>query len=150
WADFLDESNNLETVLIVDEVQKIYKPEGESEPLHGGNVFWNTFKNIRQYSKLRIVAFASYGYLGAYSNSGESGKPMEISPYHLDKGNIWDFKDVRFTVEEFNDYFERFCRNKLKMSSEEDTQWLSRYVHKATARHPGLVAFVMDRIYERF
>src|SRR6185295_18290747 len=102
--------------------------QGESEPLHGGKVFWDVFKNIRQYSELRIVAFASYGYHGAYSVSEENGRPMEISPYHLDKANIWDFEDVRYTPSEFEDYCERFYKNKLKTLGEADAQLLSQYV----------------------
>jgi len=150
WADFVRKSD-VETILIIDEIQKIYKPQGEkTEPLHGGKAFWDVLKNIQQYSELRIVAFASYGYHGAYSISEENGQPMEISPHQLDEDNIWDFEDVRYTQFEFEDYFKRFCKNRLKTLGEADAQLLSQYVQEATARHPGLVAFMMDKIHSRF
>src|SRR6185312_13302015 len=47
WDGFLDQCGK-ETFLIVDEVQKIYKPENEDEPHHGGKVFWDQFKRIMQ------------------------------------------------------------------------------------------------------
>ena len=70
WADFINKLDT-ETILIIDKIQKIYKPQGEkTEPLHGGKAVWDVFKKIQQYSKLCIVA---HGYHGAYSVSEENG-----------------------------------------------------------------------------
>ena len=49
WDEFIEECNSISTVLIVDEVQMIYQPEGKNEALHGGDAFWNTFKGIQQF-----------------------------------------------------------------------------------------------------
>ena len=131
WADFVNKLDT-ETILIIDKIQKIYKPQGEkTEPLHGSKVVWDVFKKIQQYSKLCIVAFASYGYHGAYSISEENGQPIEISPHQLDEDNIWDFKDVCYAQFEFEDYFKCFCKNKLKPLGEADAQLLSQYMQEA-------------------
>ncbi|CAG8640055.1 11396_t:CDS:1 [Paraglomus brasilianum] len=86
WRQFVSECSRIETILIVDEVQKLYKPDMEdSVPLHGGKEFWDVFKDVQQYSKLRIVAFASYGYCGAYD-----GNVTNVSPFQLSEHNTWD------------------------------------------------------------
>ena len=150
WTDFLSECNRVETILIVDEVQKIYKPGGEnSEPANGGKVFWDTFKAAQQYKLLQIVAFASYGYRGAYGSDG-CGQTVNISPYQLEKENTWGIEDMKFTREEFYEYFQKFSEYHHFSFSPEDARSLSNYVYKATACHPGLVAYVMNRILERF
>ncbi|CAG8641165.1 916_t:CDS:10, partial [Ambispora leptoticha] len=97
WNDFISECNRIQTILIVDEVQKIYKPGGENtEPANGG-----------QYKLLRIVAFASYGYRGAYDSDG-CGQIVNVSPYQLEKRNTWGIGDMKFTQEEFYEYFQKF------------------------------------------
>ncbi|CAG8472335.1 7217_t:CDS:2 [Acaulospora colombiana] len=148
WNEFIDKCDKT-TFLIIDEVQKIYKPENEDEPRHGGNVFWNSFKRILQSSGLHIVAFASYGHYGAYTARGDHAI-MDISPCSLQKSNTWGFEDVCFTREEFNSYFNYFCEKNLQMLKEEDIPLLSRYVSEITALHPGLVAFTMNQIHMRF
>jgi hypothetical protein len=35
-----DVHSDIEVILIVDEVQLIYKPQDESEPCNGGSIFW--------------------------------------------------------------------------------------------------------------
>ncbi|CAG8557123.1 11773_t:CDS:2 [Acaulospora colombiana] len=132
-----------------DDVQKIYKPENEEEPRHGGNVFWNSFKRILQLSGLHIVAFASYGHYGAYTARGDHAI-MDILPCSLQKSNTWGFEDVCFTREEFNSYFNYFCEKNLQMLKEEDIPPLSCYVSEITALHPGLVASTMNQIHMRF
>ena len=108
WSDFLSECNRVETILIVDEVQKIYRPGGEyTEPANGGKVFWDTFKAAQQYKLLQIVAFASYGYRGAYDSDG-CGQIVNVSPYQLEKENTWGIEDMKFTREEFDEYFQKF------------------------------------------
>lgn len=153
WGEFIQtcRHSDIDIILIVDEVQMIYKPQNESEPRNGGSIFWNTFKEVRQYlSNLYIVAFASYGHYGAYTRYGDHSV-MNISPPSiLSKDNTWGFADVRFTDEEFNDYFYRFCEMRLHMLKEEDIPFLRNYVREITAFHPGLVAFTMDEIYKRF
>ncbi|CAG8674565.1 34822_t:CDS:2 [Gigaspora margarita] len=67
WDKFFDKCGNTTIFLIIDEVQKIYKPENEDKPCHGGNVFWDSFKYILQFSRLYIVAFALYGHYRSYT-----------------------------------------------------------------------------------
>ncbi|CAG8809267.1 3822_t:CDS:2, partial [Cetraspora pellucida] len=153
WGEFIQSCRHSEVdiILIVDEVQLIYKPQNENEPRNGGSIFWNTFKDVNQYlSNLYIVAFASYGHYGAYTSYGDHSV-MDISPPSiLCKENTWGFSDVRFTTEEFNDYFLRFCETRLHMLKKGDIPFLHNYVSEITAFHPGLTAFTMDEIYKRF
>lgn len=149
WFEFVKQCGERETILIVDEVQKIYKPQNEEEPRHGGNVFWNTFKHIAQTTRLHIVAFASYGHYGAYTSHGEHGM-MDISPCKLEPSSTWGFEDVRFTREEFSEYFNRFCGKNLRMLKAEDSPLLSSYVSEITGLHPGLVAFTLNEIHTTF
>ncbi|RHZ58179.1 hypothetical protein Glove_375g17 [Diversispora epigaea] len=149
WGEFINQCN-VNTFLIIDEVQKIYQPENEDEPRHGGKVFWSAFKHIIQTSRLHIVAFASYGHYGAYTTCGKHAV-MDISQQnHLNKNSKWRFEDVRFTEEEFSDYFKRFCEKNLKILKKEDISLLFNYLSVITAYHPGLVAFTMNQIRERF
>ncbi|RHZ58652.1 hypothetical protein Glove_372g20 [Diversispora epigaea] len=149
WDEFLDQCN-VYTFLIIDEVQKIYPSKNEKEPRHGGEAFWSAFKFILQTTRLRIVAFASHGHYGAHTTRGYHAA-MDISlPYRLSWNSKWGFGDVRFTEEEFSDYFKRFCEKNLKILKKEDIPLLFNYLSMITAYHPGLVVFTMNQIYERF
>ncbi|CAG8503595.1 7931_t:CDS:2 [Paraglomus occultum] len=144
WDEFIEECNSISTVLIVDEVQMLYRPEGEAKALHDGDIFWNTFKSMQQSRRLQIVAFAVYGYRGVYDGNAETGNIMDGFPYRLHQSHIWSLENVRFT-EEFYDYFRRFCKLSLK-----DVDVLGCYVSEVTLLHPGLVAYTMNTIYKRF
>ena len=131
----------------MDEIQALYKPEGGSICLFGGDRFWDTAKRVLQGGGLYIVAFASYGYRGAYSGPGYL---KTISPFDLDEINTWNFEDVRYTEQEYADFFDVFCRTNLKLLPEGDVPRLADYVKEATKCHPGLVSFVMNDIVLRF
>jgi hypothetical protein len=151
WRQFVAECSYIETVLIVDEVQKIYRLDSENaEPRHEGKEFWNTFKDIQQYSRLYIVAFASYGYHGAYDYNPNSDDIMKISPFQLSEHNTWGLKEIRFTSEEYNDYVTNFSRSKLNLLSQQDEDNLLNYIRQCTLCHPGLVTFILNHIFERF
>jgi hypothetical protein len=58
---------------------------------------------------------------------------------------------MRFTQDEYEDYFLHFCKTHLrKMKDENDIKYLQEYVCNTTARHPGLVAFFMNHIRDHF
>ncbi|CAG8652057.1 17499_t:CDS:2, partial [Dentiscutata erythropus] len=149
WDEFINKCGDILTFLIIDEVQKIYKPENVDKPRHGGNVFWDSFKYILQSSSLHIVAFASYGHYGAYTSCGDH-TIMNISLCSLQKCNTWGFEDVHFTSKEFNCYFNHFCEENLQMLKKEDLLLLSCYMSEITAFHPSLVFFTMNQIHMRF
>ncbi|CAB4417391.1 unnamed protein product [Rhizophagus irregularis] len=119
WFEFLN-SCNVKTFLIIDEAQKMYTPINRSEPLRGGNVFWESFKDVQRYLKLYLP--------------------------HMD---ILGFEDAYFTEEEFKDYFNKFCKKKLSMLDEKDLQSLYHYLYVITGL-PGLAAYTMDKIYDKF
>ncbi|CAJ0917228.1 10216_t:CDS:2 [Entrophospora sp. SA101] len=79
------------------EIQVLYKPEGASACLFGGDKFWDTVKRVLQGGGLHIVAFASYGYWGAYSGPGHL---KTISPFDLDEINTWNFEDVQYSEQD--------------------------------------------------
>ncbi|RHZ75121.1 hypothetical protein Glove_217g218 [Diversispora epigaea] len=153
WSKFIElcKHSDVKVIFIVDEVQLIYRPHNETKSRNGGDVFRDTFKDVNQYlTNFYIVAFASYGYYGAYT-SYRDYSIMDISPPSiLHEDNTWGFTDLRFTEEEFNDYFYRFCEMRLQMLKEKNIPFLHNYVREITAFHPGLVAFTIDKIYNKF
>ncbi|CAG8616901.1 6105_t:CDS:2, partial [Paraglomus occultum] len=132
WDTFVHECDKIQTILIMDEIQVLYKPE---------------VKRVLQGGSLHIVAFASYGYRGAYSGPGYL---KTISPFDLDEINTWNFEDVRYTEQEYADFFSVFCRSNLKLVPEGDVPRLANYVKEATKCHPGLISFVLNDIVLRF
>ncbi|PKC64275.1 hypothetical protein RhiirA1_462635 [Rhizophagus irregularis] len=152
WKKFQDECGHIRTIFIVDEVQMLYVPQGEHETAsrHKGNVFWETVKRCQQISNLSIVAFAAYDYKGAWDLSSAT-YTIDVSPFMILPENTWSIEDVRFTEEEYKDYFLRFCSTHLKnMEDEDDINYLQEYVCNTTACYPGLVAFFMNHIRDHF
>jgi hypothetical protein len=125
----------------------LYVPQGEPETAshHNGNVFWETVKRCQQIGNLNIVAFAAYGYKGAWDYSSAT------HTIAIPRENMWGIEDMRFTEDEYKDYFLRFCSTHLKnMKDEDDVNYLREYVYNTTARHPGLVTFFMNHIKDHF
>ncbi|PKC15985.1 hypothetical protein RhiirA5_407558, partial [Rhizophagus irregularis] len=152
WEKFQEECDYIKTIFIVDEVQMLYVPQGEPKTAsrHNGNVFWETIKRCQQIGNLHIVAFAAYGYKGAW-NLTSATHTMDVSPFAIPSENTWSIENVRFTKDEYEDYFLRFCRKYLKkIEDENDIRYLQEYVHNTTARHPGLVVFFMNHIKDHF
>jgi len=149
WKEFVDQCNFIPTTFIVDEVQMLYKTSNDfSIPHHGGSAFWDVFKSCQQSGDLRIVVFAVYGYRGAWDSS--SANVMDVSPFQIAPDNTWGLEDLRFTDDEYNDYVSRFRRARLGNMGNDDAAALQEYVRNATERHPGLVAYFMNSICQRF
>ncbi|CAB4399618.1 unnamed protein product [Rhizophagus irregularis] len=150
WDEFLQQCGHTKTYLIIDEVQKIYR-QANQEPHHGGNAFWHAFKRIMQNLQLFIVALASYGHYGAYATRGDHSV-MDISPVNgLTMKNKWGYKDICYTQEEFEVYFNQFCEVHLKEKLvKKDIPYLLCYLSVITAYHPGLISYIMNHISERF
>ena len=128
----------------------LYKANNDPNaiPHHGGSAFWNVFKRFQQSGNLRIVVFAVYGYRGAWDRS--SANPMDVSPFHIDPSNTWGLEDVRFTDDEYDDYASRFCDTHFGSMKNGDAAALQEYVRNTTGRHPGLVAYFMNNIGQKF
>ncbi|CAB4421747.1 unnamed protein product [Rhizophagus irregularis] len=104
----------------------------------------------QQIDNLHIVAFAAYGYKDVWDFTSAT-RTIDVSPFAIPRENTWGIKDVRFTKDEYKDYFLRFCRKYLrKIEDENDIRYLQEYVHNTTARHPGLVMFFMNHIKDHF
>jgi hypothetical protein len=130
----------------------LYVPEGQpiSASHHDGNVFWDVFKGCQQSGNLRIVAFAAYGYNGAWDCSASATRTMDVSPYLISPENTWGLDEARFTEVEYKDYISRFSI--LHLGDLEDTtvKSLEEYVGNTTGRHPGVIAFFMNQIKNHF
>ncbi|CAG8598222.1 3053_t:CDS:2 [Ambispora leptoticha] len=122
WDTFVCECDKVQTILIMDEIQVLYNPEGASTCLFGGDRFWDTVKRVPQGGGLH--------------------------PHH--EINTWNFKDVRYAEQEYADFFDVFCRSNLKLLPEGDVPRLADYVKQATKCHPGLVSFALNDIVLRF
>ncbi|CAG8664984.1 2659_t:CDS:2 [Funneliformis mosseae] len=95
------------------------------------------------------LSFASCGHYGAYIIHGDHSV-MDISPPSiLHKNNTWGFADVRFTKEEFDDYFNQLCEMRLRMLKKDDIPFLRNYVREITAYHPGFGKGKDGRLFER-
>src|SRR3954469_6312387 len=130
----------------------LYVPQGEptSASHHNGDIFWETIKRCQQVGNLYIVAFAAYGYKGAWDLSSAT-RTMDVSPFMIHPENTWGIEDVRFTKDEYKDYFLRFCCTHLsEIEDEDNVTYLQEYVYNTTAGHPGLVAFFMNHIKDYF
>ncbi|GBB99301.1 hypothetical protein RclHR1_03480005 [Rhizophagus clarus] len=152
WKKFQEECFHIKTIFIIDEVQMLYVPNGEpmSASRHNGNVVWETIKRCQQVGNLFIIAFAAYGYKGAWDYSSTTCT-IDVSPFAISSENTWSIEDVRFTKDEYKDYFLRFCRTHLgNIKDENDVKYLLKYVYNTTAGHPGLVAFFMNNIKNHF
>ena len=78
-------------------------------------------------------------------------RTIDVSPFTIPHENTWGIEDMRFTQDEYEDYFLRFCRIYLgRMKDENDIKYLQEYVYNTTARQPGLVAFFMNHIRDHF
>src|SRR4051812_45822610 len=128
----------------------LYKPNNGSgaSPHHGGSAFWNVFKSCQQSGNLRIVIFAVYGYQGTLD--GSSANEIDVSPFRIDPRNTWGLEDVRFTDDEYDDYFSRFCNTHFGNMENDDAAVLQEYVRNTTGRHPGLVSYFMNKIQQKF
>lgn len=128
----------------------LYKTKDDSSatPHHGGSVLWHVFKTCQQSGNLRIVVFAVYGYRGAWDCS--SACAMDVSPFQINPSNTWGLEDLRFTDDEYNDYVSRFCRAHMGNMGSGDAAALQEYVRNTTGRHPGLVAYFMNSIRQKF
>jgi hypothetical protein len=88
WGEFVNQCN-ADMFLIIDEVQKIYKPEDRDESYHRGDIF-QFGKHLSTSTRFHIVAFALYGHYGAYTTC-EKHAVMDILPTNNLKGNNkWD------------------------------------------------------------
>ncbi|PKK70525.1 hypothetical protein RhiirC2_779588 [Rhizophagus irregularis] len=125
WFEFLN-SCNVKTFLIIDEAQKMYTPINRSEPLHGGNVFWESFKDVQRYLKLYLP--------------------------HMDFLVPTILKDLKMPIslkKNSKTIFNKFCKKKLSMLDEKDLQSIYHYLYVITGL-PGLAAYTMDKIYDKF
>ncbi|OZJ01515.1 hypothetical protein BZG36_05572 [Bifiguratus adelaidae] len=152
WDEFVVECIRVETYLIVDEAQVLYSSTGRIEDCrHRGEALWGVQKWTRQrQGNLKLLAFATYGYDGAWDSSNlavELYSPSEDLP----SGARWGLEDIRFTETEFQEYTERFFVRYTKENlSTKDIDQLRTEIWRATLGHPGFVAVIYDLLRKQF
>ncbi|CAG8434168.1 8461_t:CDS:2 [Funneliformis mosseae] len=66
WCEWVGQCRKVPSILIIDEVQKIYKDMNEADEsmMNTGTAiaFWDTIKMCLQWSNLSVIRFAAYGY----------------------------------------------------------------------------------------
>src|SRR5262249_10856305 len=68
----------------------------------------------------------------------------------LSLDSTWTFDDVRFTEEEYVDFFDQYTKAFFINMDDLDKLCLCDYLRNATARHPGLITFILQRIWWKF
>ncbi|GES76147.1 P-loop containing nucleoside triphosphate hydrolase [Rhizophagus clarus] len=145
WVKWRSECNIIQSILIIDEIQKIYnhgvKKDQDSTNQDKKNrtaiEFWETVKRLIQGSLgLYIIMFGAYGYS---SNPGYLSTPVDIS-----ESNSKSIYDIRYTDYELEEYVTKFCRCfNLKEHNSNIIPEFIRYIKNATAGHVGLVRHIL-------
>jgi hypothetical protein len=92
--------------------------------------------------------FATYGYGGAY---GGRDTDVAISPFFIPQENTWGLEAIRFTREEYEEYFRLLWEMTFSIPmSQEDVAHLKSEVWRLTRGHPGLISFICNQFYESF
>ena len=96
------------------------------------------------------MAFAAYGRMGGWDLPTSSCNGGTITPYMMCPHGRWGLEQLRFTEDEFLSFVKEFINLHLPMMDHEDVGFLTSYIQKETARHPGLTAFFLEKIRPRF
>ncbi|RHZ86763.1 hypothetical protein Glove_46g66 [Diversispora epigaea] len=140
WVEWIGQCGSIPSILIMDEVQKIYKGEHKfDENMKNTETaieFWDTVKaSLQGLSNFYIIMFGAYGY-GA--NSAGLSTPVTIPP-----DNCKSLLDIKFTDDELWNYVKNFYnRNFVLLDNNTINDIISKfnkYIQKATAGHVGLV-----------
>jgi hypothetical protein len=143
WIKWREECKNIRSILIVDDIQKIYQhsnyQHGKPEPMDidinidnnhkTAAQFWETVKHGLQGSHdIYIIMFGAYG-----------STPVEIP--ELNSKSIYD---IKFTDHELEEYVTKFCRCfNLKKHNENIIPEFIKYIKNATAGHVGFVRHIL-------
>ncbi|CAG8832744.1 20887_t:CDS:2, partial [Gigaspora margarita] len=106
WVEWIEQCQQAPTILILDEIQMIYKQErgiDENKKL-SADAFWRTIKGcLQEMPNIYIIMFGVYGYHSA--NSAGISTPVEI-PLSKCKGLL----NIIFNQEELKEHVEKFCK----------------------------------------
>ncbi|CAG8469981.1 1580_t:CDS:2, partial [Ambispora gerdemannii] len=138
WIEWIGQCQRAPTILILDEVQLIYKQERgiDENKKSSADVFWKTIKGcLQEMTNIYIIMFGAYVYHSA--NSAGLSTPVEIPPSKC-KGLM----DIKFTYEESKEYVERFCEKYFRLNPHDVSQF-SEYIQTTTEGHVGLIFHIL-------
>ncbi|RHZ84668.1 hypothetical protein Glove_78g162 [Diversispora epigaea] len=140
WIEWIGQCKSIPSILIMDEIQKIYKYEHEFDEsmknTENAMEFWNTIKaNLQESSNVYIIMFGAYGH-GA--NSAGLSTPVTI-PAENNKSLL----DIKFTDDELWNYVKIFCNRHFILLDNNIISKFNKYIQKATAGHAGLVRHIL-------
>ncbi|CAH1765649.1 11340_t:CDS:2, partial [Entrophospora sp. SA101] len=143
WIEWIGQCESTPLILIMDEVQKIYKHEIDESMKNAETAidFWDTIKaSLQESSNVYIIMFGAYGY---DANSAGLSTPVTIPP-----DNSKGLFDINFTNDELENYVEIFCNKHFKLLNNHDSltniiSEFSKYIQKAMAGHVGLVRHIL-------
>jgi hypothetical protein len=142
WHKWVGQCEKIQTVLIMDETQKIYESKDKAdvnmENTGSADEFWDTIKGCLQETNLSVIMFAAYA--DGVTSAGLS------TPLHIPPENSMSLTDIRFTYEELEEYVKVYCKRNFGLSSDDDiiSQFIP-YIDYATAGHVGFVHHILQR-----
>ncbi|RHZ81800.1 hypothetical protein Glove_117g21 [Diversispora epigaea] len=144
WIKWIGQCKSIPSILIMDEVQKIYKGEYEFDEnmknTETAMEFWNTVKaNLQESSNVYIIMFGAYGY--GVNSAGLS------TPVSIPAENSKSLLDIKFTDDELWSYVKSFCNRHFVLLDNNILNDIisnfNKYIQKATAGHVGLVRHIL-------
>ncbi|RHZ52590.1 hypothetical protein Glove_460g69 [Diversispora epigaea] len=141
WIEWIGQCKSIPSILIMDEVQMIYKDErGSTNDTKTAFGFWNAIKaNLQESSNVYIIMFGAYGYS---INSAGLSIPITIPPE-----NSKSLLDIKFTDDELKNYVKIFCNRHFVLLDNnilnDIISKFNKYIQKATAGHVGLVRHIL-------
>ncbi|CAG8598094.1 8930_t:CDS:2 [Diversispora eburnea] len=144
WIEWIGQCKSIPSILIMDEVQKIYKDKHEfDESMKNTETamdFWDTIKaNLQESSNVYIIMFGAYGY--GVNSAGLS------TPVSIPAENSKSLLDIKFTDDELWNYVEIFCNRHFVLLDNnilnDIISKFNKYIQKATAGHVGLVRHIL-------
>ncbi|CAB5386898.1 unnamed protein product [Rhizophagus irregularis] len=144
WYEWVGQCEKIQTVLIIDETQLIYKNEKQNQAdvsmKYAGNAadFWDIVKLCFQGINLHVIMFAAYGY--GPNSAGLS------TPVHIPPKNSIGLAEIKFTDEVLETYVKDYCVKNFGLSSNDSCiipRFIS-YIKYATAGHVGFVRHILQ------
>ncbi|RGB29766.1 hypothetical protein C1646_672199 [Rhizophagus diaphanus] len=144
WYEWVGQCEKIQTVLIIDETQLIYKNEKQNQAdvsmKYAGSAadFWDSIKLCFQGINLCIIMFAAYGY--GPNSAGLS------SSVHIPANNSIGLAEIKFTDEVLEKYIKDYCVKNFSLSSNDSCiipQFIS-YIKHATAGYVGFVHHILQ------
>ncbi|CAG8766275.1 4_t:CDS:1, partial [Ambispora leptoticha] len=142
WIEWIGQCRSIPSILIMDEVQKIYKDKHEFDEnmknTETAMEFWDTVKaSLQGLSNFYIIMFGAYGYGANFAGLSTT----------IPADNCKSLLDIKFTDDELWSYVKNFCNRHFVLLDNNTLNDIiskfNKYIQKATAGHVGLVRHIL-------